>query len=239
MPAAGSGLRFVAAGPPGAPPIVLVHGIGSSSAYFARLSAVLARRWSVVAVDLPGFGATPTPRRPLTVAGHAGALAAFLDQRGLRGAVLVGHSPGCQVVAHLLRDAPGAASRAVLIGPTVDERARTALRQGLRLARNACLEPKTLLPVQARSYLACGPRTYLGTVGPMLADRIEELLPHVRVPVLLVRGERDGIARRAWVDRLTALTPGGASAEVPGARHVAQWSHPHHVADLCARDGRA
>lgn len=230
-------MRFAAAGSGGAAPMVLVHGIGSSSWYFQRLSAVLARQGQVVAVDLPGFGRSPTPARPLSIAEHAEALGVFLAERGLGGAVLVGHSMGCQVITALLRGAPAAATRAVLIGPTVDPRARTALGQGMRLARNAVLEPKTLVPVQARSYLACGPRTYLGTVGAMLADRIEDNLPHVQVPVLLVRGEHDPIAPRRWVTALRNLASQVASAQVRGAHHVVQWSHPQAVADLCARRG--
>ena len=227
-------VHVVTRGPAGAAPIVLVHGFGSSSAYFARLGAVLARRWSVLAVDLPGFGRSRAPRRPLTVAEHAEVLRTLLVQRGLDGAVLVGHSMGCQVVAGLLRAAPTVASRAVLIGPTVDERARSAVRQGLRLARNAALETKTLAPVQVRSYLACGPRTHLATLGAMLDDHLEEALAQVRAPVLLVRGQHDPIAPRRWVEQLRAVTPQAAVAQVRGAHHVAQWSHPQAVADLCS-----
>lgn len=227
--------HVVTAGPAGGQPVVLVHGVGSSSAYFRRLVAVLARTRPVVALDLPGFGRSTTPRRPLTVAEHAQVVGALLADRGPDGAVLVGHSMGCQVVAHLLRRSPTAAARAVLLGPTADDRARSALRQGLRLARNAALEPASLLPVQTRSYLACGPRTYLGTVRAMLADRIEESLAHARVPVLLVRGEHDPIVPRRWLAELAAVTPHAALAEVPGARHVAQWSHPGVVGELCTR----
>ncbi|CAA9398098.1 MAG: hypothetical protein AVDCRST_MAG35-747, partial [uncultured Quadrisphaera sp.] len=60
--------HVVTAGPAGGQPVVLVHGVGSSSAYFRRLVAVLARTRPVVALDLPGFGRSATPRRPLTVA---------------------------------------------------------------------------------------------------------------------------------------------------------------------------
>lgn len=213
---------------------MLVHGIGSSWLYFERLTRVLARRWPVVAVDLPGFGRSPRPDRTLTIAEHSQALGEFLEDHGLGGGVLVGHSLGCQVVAGVLRDRPAAASRAVLIGPTVDDQARSAVRQGLRLARNMAREPRSLMPVQVSSYLACGPRTYVGTVRPMLRDHIEEALPQVRVPVQFVRGEHDPIAPRRWVAALSALTPQAALAEVPGAHHVVQWSHPEVVAELCS-----
>ncbi|MGQ7298109.1 alpha/beta fold hydrolase [Quadrisphaera sp. KR29] len=222
--------------------MVLVHGIGSSSAYFRPLARVLAERWRVVGPDLAGHGRSPQPARPLTVREHADVLAAHLDEQGLEAPVLLGHSLGCQVVAALLAARPDAARAVVLLGPTTDDRARSALRQGLRLARNSPREPLSLAPVQAASYLRCGPRTYLGTVGPMLADRIEEHLATASAPVLLARGQHDPVAPRAWLARLAQRVPRPALvgvSEVPGAHHVAQWSHPEHVAALVDQAGGA
>ena len=230
-------------GPPAAAPVVLVHGIGSSGAYFRPLADRLAQRWRVLAPDLAGHGRSPRPRAPLTVREHADALAALLAERlagqpagrDAQRPVLLGHSLGGQVVAALLARHPGAARAAVLLGPTADDRARSPLRQGLRLARNSPREPLSLAPVQAASYLRCGPRTYLGTVGPMLSDRVEEHLASTSAPVLLARGQHDPVAPRAWLDRLALRVPAGLLVgvqEVPGAHHVAQWSHPGVVAAL-------
>jgi pimeloyl-ACP methyl ester carboxylesterase len=227
-----------ASGQRGAPPVVLVHGIGSSSAYFGPLARELAERWRVVSPELAGHGRSPGARRPLTVREHAEVLAAHLAEQGLGTPVLLGHSLGCQVVAALLAAHPDAARAVVLLGPTADDRARSPLRQGLRLARNSVREPLSLAPVQSASYLRCGPRTYLGTVGPMLADRIEDHLATASVPVLLARGQHDPVAPRSWLARLALRVPRAAlvgAVEVPDAHHVAQWSHPAEVAALVGR----
>jgi pimeloyl-ACP methyl ester carboxylesterase len=84
----------------GAPPVLLIHGAGASSAIWMMAMARIARASRVVAIDLPGHGPSPLPE------GGAGALslAAYRDAAGmLAGAlclgpsVLVGHSMGALV----------------------------------------------------------------------------------------------------------------------------------------------
>jgi pimeloyl-ACP methyl ester carboxylesterase len=68
----------------------------------------------------------------------------------------------------------------------------------------------------------------------MLAHRIEENIAGCTVPGLVVRGARDSIAHSPWVRRLAALAPEAASAEVPGAAHNVQYTHPEELATTCA-----
>jgi predicted TIM-barrel fold metal-dependent hydrolase len=58
------------------PPIVLVHGLAVSSLYFVPLARRLTRRYAVLAPDLPGYGRSATPPRPLGIAELADALRA-------------------------------------------------------------------------------------------------------------------------------------------------------------------
>ena len=68
----------------------------------------------------------------------------------------------------------------------------------------------------------------------MLADRIEDSLATIASPGLIVRGERDPIAPRRWVRHLAGLAPDAGWAEIPGAAHNAQHTHPDALADACA-----
>jgi len=230
-------LSFTVAGRAHARPIVLVHGIGSSSAYFHRLVPVLARRWRVVALDLPGFGRSPAGPHVLTVREHAEVLSAFLLEHHLTAAVLLGHSLGTQVVADVLRTPPAGTAPvsggAVLIGPTIDDAARSRLTQVWRIVSDAVREPVSLRLVQLLSSLVCTPRTWWQTSTVMLEDPLEEALADVTGPVVLVRGARDRVAPAAWVVRLAAVRPGSVVVQVPGAGHVVHWTHPEAVAELC------
>ena len=99
-------------------PIVLVHGPGAGSSYFVPLAARLSHHAPVFAPDLPGHGPSDRDARALDVRELAQALGEWMEVMGLRGAVVVGHSFGCQVALHLAAARPQFASRLVLIGPT-------------------------------------------------------------------------------------------------------------------------
>ena len=85
----------------GALPVVLVHGLVVSSRYMIPLAARLAAHAHVYAPDLPGFGKSDHPERPLKIAGLADALAGWMRATGLARAALIGNSMGCQVIAEL------------------------------------------------------------------------------------------------------------------------------------------
>jgi len=231
--AAGYDLVLAEGGDPRAPAHVLVHGIGVSARYFRPLSEALERDSHVLAPDLPGFGRSPRPDHALDVAELADVVAALVVDRGLTEPVLVGHSMGAQIVTEVLATRPGLAAGAVLIGPVVDDTARSAVRQGLRLARDLVHESLRSNAVVLADYLRCGPRRYAATLPHMLGYAIHERLPLVQEPVLVVRGAQDPVAPAAWVDRLAGLAPRGSAHDVPGAGHVAMFLDPEGVRTLC------
>ncbi|MBW3574454.1 MAG: alpha/beta fold hydrolase, partial [Actinobacteria bacterium] len=51
----------VIAGDAGAPPLLLIHGLGATKASWLTVAPALARRYRVIALDLPGFGASSKP----------------------------------------------------------------------------------------------------------------------------------------------------------------------------------
>ena len=52
------------------------------------------------------------------------------------------------------------------------------------------------------------------------------------MPTLLVRGERDPIARHGWLEHMARLLPDSSVHTVPGAPHAIAWSEPQAVARL-------
>lgn len=78
------------------PPLVLIHGLASSRRCWDLVIDDLARDFTVYAVDLPGHGdSDPIPGQAETPATEmARAVGAFLDERGVGQAHLVGNSLG-------------------------------------------------------------------------------------------------------------------------------------------------
>jgi pimeloyl-ACP methyl ester carboxylesterase len=81
-----------------------------------------------------------------------------------------------------------------------------------------------------------GPLTLIGallaTARSVLADRIEDRLPMIDQPTLVVCGERDQFVSREWRERVTALLPRGRLAVVPREPHAVHFTRPRLVSRL-------
>ena len=89
---AGIGTHFVVEGH--GPPVVLIHGLGSSLAVWQRTILPLAERHTVYALDMPGHGDSEKPDIQYTLDAGIDYLDAFLDAMDLPRATLVGNSMG-------------------------------------------------------------------------------------------------------------------------------------------------
>jgi len=216
--------------PTGSLPVVLVHGIGVASRFMVPIAEVLAPYHRIYAPDLPGFGESGKPAHALNLIELTDALAGWTRAIGLESAAYLGNSFGCQIVVDLALRYPQLVERAVLQGPTMDPHARTAWRQIARLLRNSRHEPFSHGLISAREYPRCGLRRLIRTFRYALEDRIEEKLPHIRVPALVVRGSKDPIAPQRWAEEATRLLPDGRFAVIPGAPHTVVYDAPLELA---------
>lgn len=103
------------------PVVVLVHGIASSSVTFQELVPRLVGSHRVVAVDILGFGESPSPvGAQYTIDEHARALHSTIDSLRLSAPfVLVGHSLGSLIAARYTAEHPREVAKLVLVSPPV------------------------------------------------------------------------------------------------------------------------
>jgi 2-hydroxy-6-oxonona-2,4-dienedioate hydrolase len=214
------------------PPIVLVHGLGVSGHYLLPTARALAGDFRVVVPDLPGFGLSMRPTRPLLLAELSAFLDRFCGAAEIGRATFLANSFGCQVVTHLAAMRPDRAVRLILAGPSVDDSARDAVRQAWRLLVDSFREPPRLVRIVAADYLRAGPTTVAVTAAEALRDRIEENARHVSVPTLVVRGSRDPLVPHAWAERLAAAFPAGELHVLDGFPHAVNYTAPEALAAL-------
>jgi pimeloyl-ACP methyl ester carboxylesterase len=110
---------YLESGKRGAPAVVLLHGLGATSASFLPMQWDLARDHHVFALDLPGFGESDKPVRPLHPRYYAQWLAAWLDAVGLPRAALVGNSMGGRVALEVGLRSPRRVDRLVMLAPSL------------------------------------------------------------------------------------------------------------------------
>jgi pimeloyl-ACP methyl ester carboxylesterase len=212
--------------PEGRPKVVLVHGLIVSSRYMVPTLKRLARHYRIYAPDLPGFGKSEKPSRTLDMARLSDSLSAWMDAVGLEGAALVGNSMGCQIIADLAVRRPELVERAVLQGPTMDPHGRSVSRQAARFLLDVPRESPSLLGIELRDYLAAGTRRGWSTLRYALEDRIEENLPRMQTPTLVVRGSRDPICPQRWAEEIVQILPKGRLVVLPGAAHAPNFGAP-------------
>jgi Predicted hydrolases or acyltransferases (alpha/beta hydrolase superfamily) len=97
------------------PALVLIHGIGDSSATWAELIPDLARTHTVIAPDLLGHGASDKPRADYSVAAYANGVRDLLATLDIESATLVGHSLGGGVAMQFAYQFPERTERLILV----------------------------------------------------------------------------------------------------------------------------
>ncbi len=213
------------------PAVVLVHGIVSSR-YLLPTAAWLARRRTVAAVELPGFGRSTRPPRPLAIEALADVLAGAIGGLGLSGSVVAGHSVGAQVVLDLAVRHGQCVRGIALVGPTGDPRVSSVPHLLARWCRTARREPLGFHAIVLREIAALGPSRMLGSARRALADPVPAKLGAVALPALVVRGAHDRIAPPRWVEELQRRLPGARLAMLSGVAHTVVFSAPQRLGPL-------
>jgi 2-hydroxy-6-oxonona-2,4-dienedioate hydrolase len=208
------------------PPVVLVHGYGMSSSYMVPIAKRLAAERTVYAPDLPGHGRSDSSGRTLSIPGLAESLIAWMDTVGIGRAAFLGNSMGCQVIAELAVRHPERIDRLILVGPTVDPSARTLGRELPRFLKDGASERPSLLLLVGRAYGREGLRRLRQEMDAVLEDRIEDKLPRITAPSLVVRGERDAVAPQAWAEEVARKLGAGKVRVLPGKGHAPNYSAP-------------
>lgn len=218
-----------------APVMLLIHGIGVSGRYFTPFAKVAGRHYDVHVLDLPGYGETRKPKKPLAPYELAEVAAEYLRAQGIKTAVVVGQSMGCQTAAHLAAVHPELCNKLVLIGPTVNKAERNLFLQGVRLFQDTLREPFAANKIVFSDYARMGVTRYLATANYMVADHIEETLAKVQAEVLLVRGAKDAIAPKPWLIYLAGQAAQAKVTEIADAPHLVQFVKPKELFRACER----
>jgi pimeloyl-ACP methyl ester carboxylesterase len=208
------------------PPLVLVHGLLISSRYMVPTARRLGAFCRVYVPDMPGFGQSDDPPETLAVPGLTDALVQWMDATGLERVAFLGNSFCCQVIADLAVRYPARVTRAILVGPTVDPHARTVHQQIGRWLLDTTREPPVMAPILLRDLVFGGFGRLLRTFRWALEDRIDQKLPAMGMPTLVVRGTADPIAPQRWCEEAARRLPCGRLIVIPGAAHAVNYNSP-------------
>jgi 2-hydroxy-6-oxonona-2,4-dienedioate hydrolase len=212
-----------------------------SSRYMTPLANELAHEYWVCVPDLPGHGRSQRPKRVLDIRELAERLRDWLHVKGIKHAVFVGNSMGCQVIVELADLSPTSLMAAALLGPTMDQTAKGRLSHVIGLFMDQFREPPTLVPLQAFDYLSNGPFRTVSTFQNAVKHDMLTRVSRLRVPCLVLRGEHDEIVSQLWVEELAGRMPRANVQTIRGAGHALNYNAAPVIAPLivefCRRHG--
>ncbi|MFF0452006.1 alpha/beta fold hydrolase [Nocardia africana] len=231
------------------PAVVLVHGTAAARDQWAPLTADIADRYTVVALDYSGSGDTVDHGGPLTVADLAAEVRAVADDAGLNGFHLVGHSLGAVVAAHIAATVPERVRSLLMHAGWVrtDARMDAEFRYWIELLR-ADAAFGTSLFAHMLPLMAFGPRYWERTTAEQNATLVEQLakviargaarqtevdrtvdltdlLGRIAAPTLILASAHDRVVPAAQQQRLLAAIPDARYAEID-AGHGAPGEDP-------------
>lgn len=221
---AGRPVRSLVAGVPrdGVPQLVVLPGLGALG-YLLPFVRACGGWTRVHLLDVPGFGHRRTARCPAGLDAAATTTAAWLRQ-GPPDVLLLGHSTGAQIALRAALAEPGRVRSLVLAGPSFPPDARRLRPLARRIARTLPYEDPGELPAVLPEYLR-GARRLPELLASTLADRPEDGVRDLDVPLVVLRGEHDHLAPQDWCERLS-----GTVQVLPGA-HNGMYPHPQAWAD--------
>lgn len=236
--------------------LVLLHGVGSNAFSFAPLMAASPATIDVIAWNAPGYaGSTALPVAAPQPRDYADALAAFLDELGLKRIALAGHSLGALFAASFAANHPGRVTALALLSPALGYAVApgAAWPAGLqaRLAEFEELGPEAFAARRARRLVArpdqnpqivnavqnamanLDPAGYRQAVAALAAGSLFADLARIAAPTLIAVGTKDVVtppegARRAYAWLRTAA----GLHEIAGAGHACPQEAPAALAAL-------
>ncbi len=245
-------MHYLATGPASGPPVVLVHGLGGRAEDWWNLAPVLAKAgFRVYMPDLIGFGRSQRPADfSYSVRDQAAVVLAFMDTLGLKQVDLGGWSMGGWIVQLIAVEHPERVSRLMLID-SVGLDIKPAWDTGLFTPRprpsswtssNALLmpHPPPVPAFIARDILRISHRNgwvIKRALASMITaqDVTDNLLPQLKMPVLIVWGSLDQIApARSGPDHAQTRSAIPARRDrrlrPPGPAPVRRGNGPHSLA---------
>lgn len=221
------------------PTLVLIHGSGGDHGTWTRQLEGLAHATTVVALDLPGHGASSGDGCD-TIAGYVATVRQFLTMLGRGSVVLGGHSLGGAIAQAVALDAPELLRGLVLVGTGARLRVFPQLFE--MLARDyaeavgfvtdhawSSSAPAELKEQGRKTVSATRPSVTRGDFTACDRFDVMNRLGEIRLPTLVVVGEDDRLTPPKYAEFLTGKIAGARLVRIPRAGHFVSLEQPDEV----------
>lgn len=240
------GTAYSLTGPPDAPVVVFIHGLGLCRHVFDALLPAF-KDYRVLTYDLYGHGGSDPLAETASLKTFAGQLVDLCDNLGLRGLHVVGFSVGGMINRRLALDHGEYVSSLVILNSPhdrgsaaqamVEKRAQLARNQGAFSTFDAALTrwftPQYLDtgsgPARVREWRAQADADSYAQTAWVLAHGVRELTGRegeITAPTLVMTCENDIGSTPAMSHDIAAEIPGAETIIVPQLQHLGLMENP-------------
>jgi 3-oxoadipate enol-lactonase len=221
-------------------PVLLIMGLGYTSAMWHRTRPALARRYRTIAFDNRGVGLSNVPPGPYSIATMASDAAAVLDAAGIARAHVFGVSMGGMIAQEFALQYP-ARTHSLILGCTSPGgpsavRAESKVADVL-MARGMTLEQarEAILPyiydaatprekikedVSLRQRWLPSPAGYMAQLQAILAWESYSRIAQITAPTLVIHGKSDALVPQGNGELIAKRIPGAKLVLLEHASHL-------------------
>lgn len=210
--------------------VLFLHGWGDSSKTFTTLLRSVGSDYTVVAVDLPGFGATQAPTTAWGLEEYAQFVGQFIKKLDLKVFVIVAHSNGAAVAIKGVANKSLKPEKLVLLGAAGIRNRQKVRKLVLKVVAKTGKAATFWLPKTTKQRLQ---KKLYGTAGsdyltvPHMQETFKKTVRqdvqndarHIKIPTLLIYGENDTATPPLYGNIYSELIDNARLEIIPGAGH--------------------
>jgi pimeloyl-ACP methyl ester carboxylesterase len=235
-------------------PVLLVHGLGSSSRDWEYQTQPLAERYQVITVDVRGHGQSAKPRERYSIEAFSADIKALLDHLGLGPVHLVGLSMGGMIGFQLAVDHPLLLKSLCIVnsGPQVKLQGaaaywywfkRWSLMHLVSMATIGVALGKNLFPLPEQAALRQkvserwaqnDKRAYIASFNAIVGWGVQERLGTIRCPTLVISADHD-YTPVAVKQHYVTLIPDARLEVIEDSRHATPLDQPDRFNQILLR----
>lgn len=218
--------------------IVILHGWSLSGDRYQAIKKIFEKKnYSVFVPDLPGFGKEKLTKKIMYIDDYIEYILDFLKKNDLKKIILIGHSFGARIGAKLAAKYPGMVEKLILTGAPL-------IKQKISFRKKIILFPAKAIkkifnldhiPNRLRKilYSLLGEWDYYKadndikeTFKAIIAEDIAKSLSFIRVPTLVIWGEKDKFVPKSLGNQITKKIANSNYVEIPDATHKLPYEKP-------------
>lgn len=224
--------------------ILLLHGWGANIDLFRGIINHLADRYTVYAIDMPGFGKTSEPKTAWSVDDYVDFVIKFIEKMKINKLSLLGHSFGGRVIIKLANrdnlkfelDKLVLVDSAGILPKNKQKTVKTRVYKALKVIVGNNITKKVFPNALENLKKKFGSEDYKNASPIMRSvlvkvvnENLEPLLPTIKQSTLLIWGTNDTATPLSDAKIMEKLIPDAGIVEIKGAGHYSFLENPQLV----------